>query len=407
VSSPVSVATDESFTPPAPAQNAQRRRRSLRRFLPLLIPLTVGSLVLRQKLFVPVAVVGSKADRGDVVSQVFGRGTLESRREVNLGFDLVGRIEELLVDDGDLVTKGQVMARMDSGQLVAEQQAAQSTVAVAKSAIARLEAEERKANAGLAFATVEAKRVKVLSASGALSTRDLDAATQQLDQARAEMERVRAARAEALRQIAAAGSNVDVRSATASRGVLVAPFDGQVVRRLRDPGDTVSVGSTVLRVVARDSLRGRAWIDDSVLPQLEVGLPVDVRFGATGAASSQGAIDRIGHEADRQTHEIWVDVKLFQLPPRVAVGQRADVWIETGRSKNALRIPSRFVKRDGRDTFCYVGRSGRIQRASLQLGRSGDDYVEVKGGITEGEAVLDSVEVGKPLPEGRKFADQP
>lgn len=373
----------------------------------MVIPLAIGGLVVRQRLFVPVPVVSAKVDRGDVVSQVFGRGTLESRREVELGFDLVGRIQELLVDDGDMVSRGQVLARMDPGQLAAEQQAAQSSVGVARAALARLEAEERKAAAALTFADVEAKRVRALSASGALSQRDLDAANQQLDQAQAEIARVRASRAEAFGQIAAAGSHVEVRSVTASRGVLVAPFDGQVVRRLRDPGDTVTVGSTVLRLVARDSLRSRAWIDDSVLPQLEPGQPVDVRFGATGTASAKGLLDRIGHEADRQTHEIWVDIKVLQLPPRIALGQRADAWIEVGRTKNAVRMPARFVKWDGPSAFCYVGRDGKIARAPLQLGRRGNDYVEVRSGVAEGEPVLDTPDVGKPLPEGRKFTARP
>jgi len=406
MNAPANTAT-ESFAPPARAPASRRKLLSLRRALPLLIPLTIGVLVARQRLFIPVPVVSAKAERGDVVSQVFGRGTLESRKVVNLGFDLVGRIQELLVDDGDQVTQGQILARMDPGQLAAEQQAARSTVAVAKASLARLEAEERKANAALAFADVEAKRVRTLSASGVVAQRELDAANQYLDQAEAEVARVRATRAEALREIAAAGSNVEVRNATVSRGILVAPFDGQVVRRLRDPGDTVTVGSTVLRLVARDSLRSRAWLDDSVLPQLESGLPVDVRFGATGTATAKGILDRIGHEADRQTHEIWVEVKLLQLPPRIALGQRADVWVEIGRTSGALRIPSRFVKWDGPAPFCYVGRSGKIERTMLQLGRRGTDFVEVKAGLSESETVLDNADLGKPLPEGRRYADQP
>lgn len=378
-----------------------------RRLWPVLVALLVVGLLARQRLLVPVDAVSAQVARGTVTSEVFGRGTLESRREVDLGFDIVGRIQELAVDDGDLVTKGSVLARLEPTQLVAEQVAAQSGVAVARAAVARLEAEERKAGAALAFAEADARRVRTLHASGSVAVRELDAATQQLDQATAEIERVRAARAEALRQITAAGSNADVRSASAARGQLVAPFDGRVVRRLREPGDTVSVGAAVLRVVARDSLRSRAWIDDSSLARLDVGQPVNVRFGAKGIATSKGAVDRIGHEADRQTHEIWVDVKLLDLPARVALGQRADVWIEVGRVDGVLRVPSRFVKWEGGHAYCFVGREGRIARAALQLGTRGADFVEVRAGVKEGELVLDSADVGRPLAEGRKFASLP
>ncbi len=389
---------------------APRRRwvsSQLKRLWPLAIPLVIGSLLLRQRFLVPVPVNAVKVDRGTVTADIFGRGTLESLREVDLGFDVIGRIQELSVDEGDVVQKGAVLARLEPTQLLAEQVAAQSGVAVARAAVARLDAEERKAGAALAFAEVDAKRIRTLQANGTVAARELDQATQQLEQATAELERVRAGRAEALRQIAAAGSNVEVRSAAAARGQLVAPFDGQVVRRLRDPGDTVSVGAAVLRVVARDSLRSRAWIDDSALSRLDVGQPVSVRFGATGVATSKGAVDRIGHEADRQTHEVWVDVRVLDLPPRVALGQRADVWIEVARAEDVLRIPSRFLKWEGATPYCYVARNGKIERAGVQLGRRGSDFVEVKSGLREGESVLDSLESGKALPQGRKFSSVP
>jgi RND family efflux transporter MFP subunit len=381
-------------------------RQALRTLVTLLVLALAAALVTR-KLLAPVPAIAGIVERGDVVEEAFGRGTLESRREVEIGFDLVGRLEQVLVEEGDWVVKGQPLAKLDLDQLAAQRYAAQTNVVVAKSAIARLDAEEQKASAALAFAETEAARASVLQASGALSTRDLDSATDQRAQHRAELERVRAERAEIVSGIAAANSNALVSNTLVARGVLLAPFDGQIVRRLREPGDTVSVGSTVLRLVERDSLRSRAWLDDSVLSKLSIGQPARIRFGIVGSALALGHIERIGYEADRQTHEIWVDVIVVDLPARTAVGQRTDVWLEVGRSPHTIRIANRFVRWEGEAAYCFVDRGGKIARAPLTLGRRSEDFVEVTAGVAEGDLVLGAPDAGKLLPEGRKYVVQP
>lgn len=345
-------------------------------------------------------------DRGDVVREVFGRGTIESRREAQLGFDMVGRISDVLVDEGDRVKLGQVLAHLDPEQLRADVRTASSSVSLAKSAIHRLEAEGRRAEANLTFTTAEEARVRTLASSGAVSARDLDLATQQLALARAERDRVTAALAEAGRQIQVASGAAAERSVTAGRAALVSPFDGLVVRRLRDPGDTATVGATVLRVVATDALWSRANIDESELSSLAEGQPVRVRYAATGEPSAVGTVDRVGREVDRQTHELIVDVALRAPPPRVAIGQRADVWIEVERHKDAVRLPSAFLRRDTAGTFAWVDRAGRVARVPVAVGLRGTDRVEILSGLAPGDVVLDAADPssGAVLGEGRRWA---
>lgn len=379
----------------------KRLPRAALRVVPLLL---VGLLIARQRLFVAVPARAASVDRGDVVREIFGRGTVESRREVELGFDVVGRIADLLVDEGDRVKLGQVVGHLAPETFAADVKSANTGVAVAKAAIARLDAEGRRAVAARDFAVAEADRMRALAKTGSVSPRDLDLAEQQLALARAEVDRVQAARAEAERQISLASGTVEVRSVAAARAVLVSPFDGLVIRRLRDPGDTVTVGSTVLRVVATDVLWSRAWIDENALPALHERQPVRVRFGAEGAFAFAGAVDRIGREVDRQTHELLVDVLLEKPPARVAIGQRADVWIEVERRRDAARLPAAFVRRDAEGAFTWVDRGGRVARARVTLGLAGREHVEVLSGLAAGDVVLDAPEPGAALPEGRRWA---
>jgi multidrug efflux pump subunit AcrA (membrane-fusion protein) len=130
--------------PPALATPAGRRRWPTR-LIKVLAVLVLVAIPIRQRLFVPVPARSHVVDRGDVVREVFGRGTIESRREVDLGFDLVGRISDLLVDEGDHVKLGQVVGHLAPEQFTADVRSASSGISLAQAAIARLDAEERRA----------------------------------------------------------------------------------------------------------------------------------------------------------------------------------------------------------------------------------------------------------------------
>jgi HlyD family secretion protein len=377
-----------------------RRLRGWLKILPLVV---VVALVVRSRLVAPVAVRQHVVDQGDVVREVFGRATIESRREVQLGFDLVGRISDVLVDEGDRVKLGQVVAHLAPEQLTADVHAASSGVSLAQASLARLAADERRAQATLTFAEQEAVRMRKLSASGSVTSRDLDLAEQQLALARADLDRVHATQSEAQKQISVASGATESKAATVTRAVLVSPFDGVVIRRFKDPGDTVTVGSTVLRVVAVDRLWARAAIDESMLADLREGMAAEIALLGETGAPLRGTVDRIGREVDRQTHEVLVDVLLAEVPTPLAIGHRADVHIALERRSNVTRVPLGFLRRDAAGPFVFVDSGGRIARAALQTGIVGRDFVEVKSGLKAGEIVLDAPAPGGTLTVGRRW----
>jgi HlyD family secretion protein len=389
---------------------ARQLRARIRRYLGWLKILPIAlviALVVRHRVVAPVPAHRHVVDRGDVAREVFGRASIESRREVQLGFDLVGRITDVLVDEGDRVKLGQVVAHLAPEQFQADVHAASSGVPLARAAIARLAAEEHRAQATLTFAQQEAVRLRALAASGSVSPRDLDLAEQQLSLAHADLERVRATQTEAQKSVAVASSTTASKEATVTRAVLTSPFEGLVARRFKDPGDTVVVGSTVLRIVAVDRLWARAAVDESMLANLREGLPAQIMLLGGAGDPLQGSVDRIGREVDRQTHEVLVDVLLAKVPSQLAIGQRADVYIETDRRKNVTRIPVAFLRREGMGAFVYLGREGRVARTPVQIGLVGRDYVEVTSGLVAGDVVLDAPTPGGELAVGRRWAEAP
>lgn len=96
----------------------------------------------------PVEVQVVRVDRGTVTSVAFGRGTIESQRESAVGFDLVGRLSDVSVDEGDRVTLGQEIARLEPSQAEADLRTATTGIGAARAALKRLAADEDRARAG-------------------------------------------------------------------------------------------------------------------------------------------------------------------------------------------------------------------------------------------------------------------
>jgi HlyD family secretion protein len=379
-----------------------RALRVVRRFGWIVAIVAIVTAVAWLRLGSPVPARSARIDRGTIVEHAFGRGTIESQREAAVGFDLVGRLSDVLVDEGARVTMGQDLARLETSQAQAELQSARVGIAAARTTLKRLAAEEARARALLVTADREAARTGALFESGAVAGKENDDAQDRLRLARADLDRVLAQRAEATRGIDVASGGAEQRRVAMVRATLLAPFDGLVTRRLREPGDTVAIGTTVLRIADTASVYVRAAIDETVLPRLEVGQPSAITFPGT-STPIPGKVSRISWEADRQTHELLVEVTPDKLERRVAIGQRADVHIELARKDGVLRVPIEMLHHDSVGPFVYADRDGKVSVVRLRLGLTGASHVEILDGLAEGDIVLASGKVGSSLPVGRRW----
>lgn len=368
-------------------------------------PIAVAAVVLLLvwlRILSPVAVRVARVDRGPVVEEAFGRGTIESQREATVGFDLVGRVSDVLVDEGARVTLGQELARLETTQAEAELQVARTGVAAARASLQRLAADEERVRALVVGAEREARRTQSMLDSAAGTAQQRDDAADRLRLARADLDRVLAQRAEATRGIELAASGAQQRQVSVLRATLLAPFEGLVTRRLREPGDTVTIGSTVLRIVDTSRVYVRAAVDETVLPRLAEDQRSTIEFPGS-AAPVAGRVTRVSLEADRQTHELVVEVTPDRLDRRVAIGQRADVRIELGRRPDALRVPVAMLHHDDAGPYVLTGRGGRISVVRPRLGAIGRDHVEVLGGLAAGDTLVTGTRPGVSPPAGRRW----
>lgn len=213
----------------------------------------------------PVAAIRVEMVNGYSVTRRF-TGQIEAVARTDLGFELGGRITDILADEGDLVPAGAPLARLDTSLLMPERAALEAELAAlaAEAALARL----------------------TLSRNDALTERGVRSVAAQ-DEARLALARAEAGMAALRARIA----GVDVRL---EKSVLAAPFAARVGARLADPGQTIAAGQTVLVLF------------DAAPPRARVGLPPEV---AAGLAVGDGVlIEMAGHRGAARVRQIRPDL---------------------------------------------------------------------------------------------------
>jgi HlyD family secretion protein len=144
------------------------------------LPLALGILSLSVSFLRPVEAKAFTVNRGAVLREVRGSGTLESVQEVPLAFKVGGRIRELPVDEGSTIRQGQLLGRLDPTDLEAQFSVARSRRGQAEAAIGRAGAELDQARATADRARGDFQRVQQLHRDGILSRADLDAAQEKV-----------------------------------------------------------------------------------------------------------------------------------------------------------------------------------------------------------------------------------
>jgi HlyD family secretion protein len=338
--------------------------------------------------FAAVPVIEHQIEAGELVAEVMGTGTLEARVKSTISPKIAGRVHEVFVDQGDHVKAGQPLFTLDDAELKQQVEIAQATLALWQASLDRLQADHDQAKAVLESAQNEFERVRMLVVKNAASAEERDKATERLRIAEAGLSRAVAAQLEGRKQITTAEKSLAYSEARLADTRVVAPFDGLIVKRHRDPGDIGVPGSPILMLVSTQEIWVSAWVDETEMSRLHPDQSARVVFRSEAGKNYQGKVSRLGREADRETREFVVDVRVVTLPENWAVGQRAEVYVEVDRKSDVPLVPTKFVFWRGNTpgVFCRVG--DRARWREVTLGLRGAETVEVAKGVAVGESVL-------------------
>ena len=357
----------------------------------------VGGL-LYWRLWAPVTVESHVVERGALASEVMGTGTLEARTQTMISPKIAGRILELTVDEGDKVTAGQKLVSLDDAELQQQVAIAAANVEVAESNIDRLESDQARAKAVVKQATSSHERKVPLASQSAISREELDQSLEALTVAQAGLGASESAIVQGKKSLLAAQELLTYHKARLSDTIISAPFDGLVIKRRREVGDIVVPGTNILTLISMDSLWISAWVDETEIAKLRLEQPSRIVFRSEPERSFLGKVVRIGREADRETREVIVDVELIERPEYWAIGQRAEVYIENGRSDDALTLPLKFCELEGNKATIFIEQSGVAKVQTVDVTLRARDRIAVSNGVNAGDILLRS-------PDGAKLRD--
>ena len=131
-----------------------------------------------------------------------------------------------------------------------------------------------------------------------------------------------------------------------------------------------------------------AWVDETTIAGLAKGQPARVVFRSEPKKDYPGKISRIGSEVDRETREFLVDVGVDTLPQNWAIGQRAEVYIETGRKAETLKVPAEAIVWEKGKAGVYLINNGKTLWQGISIGLRGIKEVEVTKGLSNGDPVI-------------------
>lgn len=366
-----------------------------------IILLVIGAVVYWLR-FSPIPVASYSPQRGPIIAEVIGTGTLEARVSTTISPKISGRIAQVLVDQGDTVEKGKLLVQLDDEELQQQVAIAQANKDAADAAVVRLKADKDRAIAVFEQAQRSHTRTRTLSERDAASLEELERAAESLAVATADMARAEAAITEGQKGLIAADKTFEYHRARLTDTHINAPFAGIIILRHREAGDVAVPGSAVLTLISTDVLWIKAWVDETQMARLNEGQSVRVVFRSQPNKSYLGKVTRMGKQADRETREFVVDIQVMELPPNWAVGQRAEVYIETDKREGVLTIPTHLLTRRGQIEGVFVAENGVARWRTLTVGLRGRESVELVEGLTESDVVILPQQATAQLDEGRK-----
>lgn len=335
----------------------------------------------------------------------------------DLSAKVTGRLISVAVDEGDIVRAGQVVARLDDTEVradvaraIATRDQARAAVSAETASLARAralltasEAEVRKARSARDLAVKDANRWRRLQEQGvvALADRDLreteaTAAGEALAAAKANRDAARQAVAAALasqemaaRNVAATLATVDAARSRQSDTTIVSPFDGYVVKRLVEPGTTVSPGLRVLTVADPSTAWVTIYLNERETGALSPEDPAEIRLRSEPGRAIPGHVARLRHESDRVTEQLAVDIAIDERPMRLVLGEQAEATVSAAPKRAALAVPLSAVVRTSGGTAVLVVVDGRLDSRAVRLGAvDPSGWAEVVEGLEEGDPVV-------------------
>jgi RND family efflux transporter MFP subunit len=308
----------------------------------------------------PVAVKTVTVTASKVKEKVTFSGKVYARTAVNISTKLMGRIENLTLDEGDEVSKGQILVTISNRDIRAKKQ---STEAALNAAQANLEKVKKDFN-----------RIANLHQKKSATDKELDEITYAHEAAKA--------------QVASLQNNLIELDELLSYSVIRAPFDGFITQKLMDASDLANPGMPILRIESRQQPKVLVKIPEQDLQHLSLGDPAVITIDALNS-QFKGEITHINPSSIQGNLQFEATI-MMDLPPNsgVRAGMFAEVAIEQPGLAKILISRDHLISRGQLKGVYTINGQDKLSTRWLRLGKTYGNKIEVLSGLTEGESYV-------------------
>ncbi|HEX4999352.1 MAG TPA: efflux RND transporter periplasmic adaptor subunit [Terriglobia bacterium] len=399
-----------------------------------------GYVYYRDRDVVEVRV--GQVTRMDLTQTVSANGEIKPKKYVNISSNAFGRIQRLLVKEGDRVKRGDLLIRLESIQMEADVRSAAAGLEASEADLEGMSAQQRSAEAAIVSARAEVARVEVeqsraqtafnrvqqLSRDGLISREqfdraksDLDAAAAQVSAARARLLQTQAQAEQTARQSASLSMRLAQQEATLTRArdqldktTIVSPLDGIITRLPVNEGEIAIVGvqnqpgTTLMTIADMSVITAEARVDETDIVNVKLGQRAEVKVDALAGRVLGGWVSEIGNSAlassnlnagIQEAREFKVVITLDDPPAELRPGLSATAAIATAARERVVTIPIQALtvreldggpesaKKTEREGVFVVERDRAFFRP-VKTGIAGTADIEVLEGVTEGETIV-------------------
>ena len=353
----------------------------------LIVILLVGGIwrwIVNRSVEVEVATV-SLVYPSQTFSLLNASGYVVAQRKSAVSSKATGRLEWLGVEEGSVVRRGELLARLENRDVAASKDQAAANLAVARDQLEQALVEQKDAARALS-------RSRELISEGIIAQADYDTAEARYNRAVAASAAARAA-------IRGAQAGLSGAEATLDYTLIRAPFDGVVLTKNADVGDIVSplaaaanAKAAVVTLADMGSLQVEADVSEANLGKVRAGQPCEILLDALPEARFRGVLHTIVPTADRSKGSVLVKVRFLDSDKRILPEMSAKVAflereVQPGEGKPRVALPpASIAKRDGKDVV-FVVTGDKVVQTPVTVGAKLGDMVEVVSGVKAGERI--------------------
>ena len=283
---------------------------------------------------------------GDISSYLVFSSTVETEAAVEIHPEVSGRVEEVRVEEGDQVSAGDLLVRLENDQALLE---------------------HRESEVNLRHSEISFKRTEQMFTRKLISAQEYEDNQYQLDQARLRLER----------------ASLDL-----THTEIRAPFTGMITSRQVQVGARVALGVKLYDLVKLDDIIARVHVPGRYLRTVQIGQVAEVASDFLEDMSFEGYVKRISPVVDPNSGTCKVTIGLRDQWEHLRPGMFVSVRVVIDTHQDAILVPKEAVVYDGSDRYVFVVSDSAAQRVQLDVGYENGSFIEALSDIAADSPII-------------------